>query len=95
MKKVKTHTFRLGTYNITETENGHHGCCELPTKSKNPNLEVSILGGNTKKALCTAIHEFMHAEGIPIRYLDHDNDDSAERIGIVLWRMGWRRSAKK
>ncbi len=88
MKKVKTHKFRLGKYHIKETSNGLDGCCDIPSNQ----LELFILEGNSCKSLYVAIHEFMHAEGIPDKYLENDGDDSAQRIGKVLWRMGWRRN---
>jgi len=88
--KVRTHTFRAGRYKIDELDGPLEGVCELPDESEN--LYIMFPGASTCKALCTAIHEMMHAEGVPPKLLDTPDDDSAERIGRLLWRLGWRRT---
>ena len=87
-KKVKTHKFKLGKYYIDFLDN-LEGYCEVPSEVND--LNMLILGDKTIRALVSAIHEAMHAEGIPDKYLDGDRD-SAEHIARFLWRLGWRRS---
>ena len=86
---VKTHSFRLGKYHFDWLDTMLEGMCELPDDCTK--LYMMIPEENTCKALCTCIHEMMHAEGIPNKYLDGEYADAAERIGKCLWRIGWRR----
>jgi len=88
--KIKTHTFGLGKFCIKESESGLLGCCDTPSIQK----EMWILEGNTSKSLEVSVHEAMHAEGIPDRFLEIENNDSGKRIGNFLWRLGWRRKNK-
>ena len=80
-------TFRLGKYTVTE-DSPLVGICDTPGDE---HLGISVLPGNTRKALGVTLHEFMHAEGVPDKLLDGERD-SAEKIAAVLWRMGWRRT---
>ena len=87
MKKVvKTHSFRLGHYHIDEDR--CEGFCDVPTKSHR--LYMHILRGRGIRSLISALHEAMHAEGVPSTLLDNGRD-SAEHIAKFLWRLGWRR----
>jgi hypothetical protein len=88
MGLVRTHGFRHGRYHITETERGLDGCCDVPDDPNDTRLDMHILAGNTRRALNTALHEMMHAEGIDSDYV---HDGSPDRIAACLWRMGWRR----
>ena len=89
-RPVRTHTFRLGKYTMRE-ENGLLGMCDMP-EDGSKGMELVYLQGNTRQALAVLIHEAMHAEGIPDRYIDKGGDDSAERIADIAWRLGWRRT---
>jgi hypothetical protein len=84
---VKTHTFRLGKYDIEEARR-IDGVCDVPGEGHG----MLILDGNDFKALNSALHEAMHAEGIPDRYL-HDSDgcSDTERLARFLWRLGYRK----
>ena len=87
-KKVRTNQFKLGKYYIDLLENSMDGLCDVPSQGQN--LHMHILNNNTKRSLASTIHEAMHGEGIPDKYLDGDRD-SAEQIANFLWRLGWRR----
>jgi len=85
---MKTHTFRLGKYYIDEDR--CEGYCEQP--SSDNRLNMIIWKGNDYKALSSALHEALHAEGIPDKYLHkEDGTSDTERIARFLWRLGWRR----
>lgn len=49
-----------------------------------------VLKGATLKSLNTAIHEALHAEGVPNRFV---HEGTPDRIARFLWRLGWRRDA--
>ncbi len=85
MHGVKTHTFRFGKYTIDEAP-GLYGCCDVP--GMDHDLGMTLLSGSTCKALIIAIHEAMHAEGVPDRYV---HDLTPDRIGRFLWRLGYRK----
>ena len=87
MKKVKTQSFKLGKYYIEE-DSDIEGMCDIPDNYHR--LRMIIWKGKTLKSLASAIHEAMHAEGIPSKYLDEDRDASVH-IAKFLWRLGWRR----
>jgi hypothetical protein len=88
---VRTHTFKLGKYHI-HIGGPVMGCCDLPDDGKTV-LHMHILDGNTLEALDVAIHEALHAMGIPDRHL-HNSDGSSRTVAIArfLWRLGWRRA---
>jgi len=48
-----------------------------------------IQSGGTLSALDTAVHEAMHAEGVPTTLVHGGTPD---RIARFLWRLGWRRN---
>jgi hypothetical protein len=85
-KPVRTHSFKLGRYFIDEDR--CEGFCDVPTKYHQ--LHMHILKGKGIRSLISALHEAMHAEGVPATFLDNGRD-SAEHIAKFLWRLGWRR----
>ena len=97
MKKVKTHKFRLGRYNILFCEK-LYGYTDIPDETKNGNpicyrwkdtdktMEIVEEGGLSE--LDTTLHEAMHAEGIPDKYI---HDGGSNRLSNFLWRLGYRR----
>lgn len=89
--KVNTHTFKLGKYYIEE-DRDIEGLCDLPDEYQK--LRMLIMSGDDQKALASAIHESMHAEGIPTKYLD-DGYDPSVNIARFLYRLGWRRTGGK
>jgi len=93
MKRVKTHTFKLGKYHIIEA-NGLDGVTDCPDEDKWENCkhEMFILEGNSFAALHCALHEALHAEGVTDDYL-HDKDGYADtyRLAKFLWRLGYRK----
>ena len=87
---MKTHTFRLGKYRIHLTGK-IEGVCDTPNTDKT--LDMIILDGNDFKALNSAIHEAMHAEGIHDKYLhDKDGYSDTDRITRFIWRLGYRKT---
>jgi len=86
-KPVRTHTFRYGVYRIEEAL-GADGVCDVPDNRLRKTLDMMIYQGNSLRALRTAIHESMHAEGVPDRFVHGLTPD---RIASFLWRLGWRR----
>ena len=90
MKPVKTHTFKLGKYIIWDMHIS--GFCDEP--KDDGKMYMLIEPGNSREALATAIHEAMHAQGIPAKYVDGE-EDLSENIARFLWRLGWRREESK
>ena len=89
---VKTHTFRLGTYHV-EQDSRIFGWCDVPPWDYK---SMCIPDGNDLEALDGAIHEAMHAEGIPDRYVHNkDGDSDTKRIARFLWRLGYRKQEQK
>ena len=84
---VKTHTFKQGKYHIVEGE-GWVGMCDIPDQYKT--LRMEVLTGRGVKALACQIHESLHAEGCPKKFL-HQDDDPCDNIARFLVRMGWER----
>lgn len=91
MRKVRSHTFKLGKY-VIEFTHGIEGVTDMPDGyDDDDKYHMIILEGKSFRALHSAIHEAMHAEGIPSKYI-HDKDGCAtERIARFLWRLGWRK----
>jgi len=87
MKHVRKHTFRLGTYRISEGE-GWVGLCDQPDDYFT--LRMEVLTGRSVKALACQIHEALHAEGCPDSFL-HQDKDPCDNIARFLMRMGWTR----
>jgi len=89
MKKVRTHKFKLGHYVVDEMDGPLDGLCDIPDEYDT--LRIFIQDGGSQRALHTAIHEALHAEGLPAKYLDGDYDVS-QNVARFLWRLGWRRA---
>tara|TARA_Y100000310_G_scaffold155934_1_gene155375 strand:+ start:1432 stop:1710 length:279 start_codon:yes stop_codon:yes gene_type:complete len=89
---VKTHTFKLGRYHISFCC-GIDGVCDVPDskKWKDCRHDMIILEGGSYNALHSALHEAMHAEGIPDKYVHAEEGDSVRRIARFLWRLGYRK----
>ena len=86
---IKTHTFRLGKYHIDQDK--VEGLCDIPDKYNT--LHMIIRDGNDFKALSSALHEAMHADGIPNRYVHtKEGYSDTERIARFLWRLGYRKT---
>jgi len=92
--KVKTHTFRLGKYNVCFSKDGWDGICEVPSEPKDK-LEISVLEGNSQRVLRSQIHESLHAEGIPDKYLHDKEWDVCDNVARFLWRLGWKNKQKR
>jgi len=89
MKKIKTHSFRLGTYHVSI--DNCEGFCDTPDQYYN--LRIQILDDDGYKGLSSALHESLHAEGIPDKYLHKgDGHSDTERIAKFLWRLGYRKT---
>jgi len=86
---MKTHTFANGKYTIEQLDGPLDGMCEVPEDANT--LYMMIQKGNTRNALHTALHEAMHAEGLPDKYIDGERD-MTENVARFLWRLGWRRN---
>lgn len=85
---IKSHTFRLGKYSIMMA-GSIDGVCDTPAENS---LGMVILDNDDFRSLNSALHEALHAEGIPDRYLhDEDGYSDTERIARFLWRLGYRR----
>ena len=87
MGRPRTATFALGRYNVHE-DAPLDGICELPEEGGG--LNMSVMPGNTRRALASILHETAHAGGVPYRCL-HKERDVAEDQARLLWNMGWRR----
>jgi len=87
---MRSHTFRLGRYKVLECGR-IDGVCDVPG-TEGEAMNMLILGSNDFKALNSALHEGMHAEGIPDKYLhNEDGCSDTERLARFLWRLGYRR----
>ena len=85
---MKTHTFRHGTYSISECSK-IEGVCDVPDEDS---LAIIIIANNDFRSLNSALHEALHADGIPDKYLhDADGCSDTERVARFLWRLGYRR----
>jgi hypothetical protein len=90
MTKIRTHSFKNGKYAIEEIDGLLRGVCEIPDDGEL--LYIIVPEENTQRSLQTVIHEALHANGLPSKYLDEEHD-VAEAVGRFLWRLGWRRTA--
>ena len=101
MREVKTHKFKLGKYNIDFTGK-LYGDTVTPHGIKNgkpfnycwKDCKKTMWIGITKSPLedlDTILHEALHAQGIPDKYL-HDKNGDSETIMVsrFLWRLGYR-----
>jgi hypothetical protein len=89
MKPVKTHTFKMGTYEVLQQQ--VDGWCDDPREK---GLQMCIPDGSELYDLWTTLHEAMHAEDVPKKMLDGDRDAS-KHIARFLWRLGWRKETTK
>lgn len=90
MKQIRTHTFKLGSYHITEGS-GWVGSCDIPDNYHV--LRIAVLQGRDVKALSSQIHEALHAEGCPKPFLHRKEGDPCDNLARFLVRMGWERKA--
>ena len=81
--KMKSHTFLGKTLKVTEAKE-IFGVCD--------DFEITVICGNNIKALDSAIHEGLHAMGVPDEYV-HDKQGFSKTADLArfLWRLGWRR----
>ncbi len=85
---LKTHTFHYGKYRIHGC-NGLNGCCDVPDSKdgQDQTLEMFILNGRTRRAFRNALHEALHAQGVPDQYLhDKDGFPSTHQVADFCWR---------
>ena len=88
---IKTHTFRFGKYQVAQASR-IDGVCDTPNDDTKG---MVILDGNDFRSLNSALHEAMHAEGIPDEYIhDKEGFSDTERIARFLWRLGYRKVDK-
>ena len=91
MKPVRTHTFALGKYDITQFKGYIDGVCDLPNDNTK-RLGMMIPDGDDLNTLDATLHEALHASGVPDKYLhDKDGYSKTEPIARFLWRLGWRK----
>jgi len=92
--KVRTHTFRLGRYYLEFSKNGWDGVCDTPG-GEDHKLEMSVISGDSQRALRSQLHEALHAEKIPDSFLHDKEWDMCDNIARFLWRLGWRNKQKR
>jgi len=85
-RPVKTQTFKIGKVNIWQGK--RDGWCDDPKRMDV--LEMGIPDGCDFKTLWTIVHEAMHAEQIPDKYLDQERDASYY-VALLIWRLDWRK----
>jgi len=91
MKPVKTHTFNGKKYEIAQ-------CTEIDGICDEEGKVLSILRGNSIRALGSALEEGLHALGIPDRYLHKSESNvpigkslsKVDDLARFLWRLGYR-----
>lgn len=87
---IKTHKFSGKTYKI-DFADSIEGVCDSPHKDDGKKREMTILTGNNVRALNSALHEAMEAEGFCDKCLHNpDGTTRTENIGRFLWRLGYR-----
>jgi hypothetical protein len=89
---IKYHTFKLGKYKIEFTHR-IEAVTDVPVDDWDNTEKVMLL---TKKkgirGLDNALHEALHAEGVPDEYLHDDEGYSiTRRVARFLWRLGYRK----
>jgi hypothetical protein len=95
---MKTHSFNGRKYKVEPCKK-LYGWCSC--KGKLSENRIEIVDGKTLAALDTAIHEAMHACGIPIKYIDDSKvvkgklNSKTMDIARFLWRLGWRKNGAK
>lgn len=95
---MKTHTFATGKYNIDL--NGVDGYCSNP-RWENGTSEILLQPQKSDcKFLKIALHEATHAQledtltemGLSSEQIERIVEDFGERVGLFLWRLGYRRT---
>jgi len=88
---LRTHTFKLGKYVISEGD-GWVGSCDIPDQYTT--LRMQVQTGKSVKALSCQIHEALHAEGCHDKFVHRDGVDPCDNIARFLVRMGWERKVE-
>jgi len=90
--KPRTHTFNGVKYNI-QYANYIGGITDIGEKGYHL---ITLVDGTTINTLDNALHEALHAIGIPDKALHHaDGIAKTDDIARFLWRLGWRRVYNK
>ena len=90
VSKIKTHTFRTGKY-IVERVNRIDGITDTPDPKGHVDRYICAVTCGGVRELDNWLHEALHAEGIPDKYLHKkDGTSDTERIARFLWRLGYR-----
>jgi len=85
--RVKNHTFNGNAY-VIDVADAIEGVCD--TLEEGP-LEMIILEGSDFRAFNSAVHEGLHAFGVPSEYLHKsDGTSKTEDYARFLWRMRGR-----
>jgi len=80
---MKTHTFRHGKYRI-EYCSRIYGCTDVPGDE---DLTMLLVDGKDYAAFSTALHEAMHADGIPDEFMHTaEGESDTERLSRFMWR---------
>ena len=88
---MKSHTFRLGKF-VLEFVDRIDGITDTPDPESKCTRYICIVESGGYREFSTALHEAMHADGIPDEYMHKDDGTSdTERIAKFLWMMGYRR----
>jgi hypothetical protein len=89
---IRTHTFNGVTYKI-EFADRIDGVCDVPDDETAP--EILLVPGKKQRHLNAALHEALHAIGVPDKYLhDEEGFSQTEDVARFLWRLGFRRTKK-
>jgi hypothetical protein len=85
---IRTHTFSGKKYQINFADS-IEGVCDSP--KRDDSKAMTILTGSNLRALNSALHEAMEADGFCDKCL-HDSGGftRTENIGRFLWRLGYR-----
>ena len=91
---MKTHSFLNGLYRV-EFADRIDGICDVPGGDDTP-LTMVILTGDDLRAFHSALHEGLHAHGVPDDYL-HDREGNAATWSLArfLWRRIGEMNLKK
>ena len=84
MRRIKTATFKGKRYRMVFTDwiGGVTDTDEIGAK------EIVLVHGDEFKHFATAMHEAMHAGGVPTKYLHKpDGDSDTDDMARFLWRL--------
>ena len=84
---MKTHTFNGRKYRIEQTGR-IDGVTDVPCDEDDEQLTMLILDGDGLRSLHSAIHEAMHAHGIPDKYI-HDKTGDFSTWDIARFIKRW------